>query len=133
MALTTLLGNQIAGALFASAPLQLLSLQVALLKSVPDSSGSGIEVSGGSYAHAQCSPGSDWNIGMNADGKVEVSNLVPISFPSPTNDWGVIAGALLLDSVGNPRVLITLSQTVSVDEGDNQPAFAAGTLTFIFE
>lgn len=63
---------------------------IALFNVTPTSAGGGTEVSGGGYVRQAVS--------FPAPTAGATSNTLPINFPTPSADWGDIAGAALFDA-----------------------------------
>lgn len=101
----------------------------------PYDDASGEEVSGGSYARAQLdADDANWS---EEDPYPYVTgttkNLVDITFPSPTSDWGLVVGFGVWDAPtgGNMLVRGTLDVPLNVVNGGAAPVFPTGALTIV--
>lgn len=86
------------------------------------------EVTGGSYARVQRDPlDANWDNPTPGD----VDNAADIAFPSPTANWGIVAGFFIADAatLGNLLYFGVLTTTKTVNNGDAAPTFSAGALT----
>ena len=85
--------------------------------------------SGGYARVAVTQQDSNWNIPTTSGA---FSNANSIAFPSPTGNWGVITHFAIWDSAtygaGNLLASGALTQSKTVNNGDNAPTFAAGAL-----
>lgn len=100
-----------------------------------DVSGSGTEVSGGSYARvAITNNATNWPsaTGTNPTSK---ANGVAITFPAPTANWGTIVAYAIYDaaSTGNEIVWGALTVNKTVNNGDAAPSFAIGALVITLD
>ncbi len=133
MSMTVSFANQLAGALFSHTPLSVgSSLSVALFTTALDIYGGGVQVNGGGgYVPVSCDA-PDWTVTQNASGMTEVRNAVALVFPVPTASWGTVVSAGLYDG---PTLLcaVDVVPSITIEEGDNPPAFAIGALKFNFE
>lgn len=101
--------------------------------------GSGTEVSGGSYARvAVASSLANWAGTQSAGSTVAstgtngtTSNNGSITFPSPTANWGVVSSVRIWDAStsGNAWLCFNLTAAKTINNGDAAPSFAAGSLT----
>src|SRR5690348_16825531 len=100
------------------------NIYLALFTTAPtDVAGSGVEVSGGSYARVACGPlDADWAAPVAGSG--QSSNLVSFTFPAPTANWGTIVAAAIFDAltVGNMLLRGTLVASKTVNNGDAAPS-----------
>jgi len=101
--------------------------------------GSGTEVTGGSYARvAVTSSLANW-AGTQSAGSTTAStgtsgttsNNGAITFPAPTANWGVVNSVRVWDasSAGNAWLCFNLAVAKTINNGDAAPSFAAGALT----
>jgi hypothetical protein len=101
--------------------------------------GSGTEVTGGSYARvAVTSSLANW-AGTQSPGSTiassgtngTTSNNNAITFPAPTANWGQVVSVRVWDaaSSGNAWLCFNLTTAKTVNNGDAAPSFAAGALT----
>ena len=102
--------------------------------------GSGTEVTGGSYARvAVTSSLANW-AGTQSAGSTTassgtggtISNNNAITFPAPTANWGSVTSVRVWDATtsGNAWLCFNLTTAKTVNNGDAAPSFAAGSLTF---
>ena len=104
-----------------------------------DETGSGTEVSGGSYARVAVTASLANFAGTQSAGSTTASsgtggttsNNGAITFPSPTANWGTITGVRFWDasSGGNAWIYGALTTPKTVNNGDAAPSFAAGSIT----
>jgi hypothetical protein len=104
-----------------------------------DETGSGTEVSGGSYARvAVTSNLTNWAGTQSAGSTVAssgtsgtTSNNVTITSPAPTANWGVVNSVRIWDaeSGGHAWLCFNLTFPKTINNGDAAPSFAAGALT----
>lgn len=101
----------------------------------------GPEVSGGSYARAQLNPDdANWALhedpyevyGLDEDpyeGQY-VTNLVTLTYPAPTADWGTVTWMAIYDALttGNMLFLGPLDVARTILNGDPIPVFPVGSL-----
>lgn len=101
--------------------------------------GSGTEVSGGSYARvAVTSSLANW-AGTQSAGSTTAStgtsgttsNNGTLTFPAPTASWGVVNSVRVWDatSAGNAWLCFNLTAPKTINNGDAAPSFAAGSLS----
>lgn len=108
-------------------------------------SGSGTEVTGGSYARVAVNSSlANW-AGTQASGSTTASsgtgatavtsNNVAVTFPAPTAGWGNIVGFTIWDAASSGNMLFfgALAAAKTVNGGDAQPAFAIGSLALTFD
>jgi hypothetical protein len=108
-------------------------LHVALHTADPLDDASGAEVTGGSYARVQQDPDdANWSAGTSTDG-ITV-NLNPLTFPSPTADWGLVTHAAVWDAPtgGNLIGYGPLATPRSVLNGDGPPVFSPADVVITF-
>jgi hypothetical protein len=109
------------------------------------STGSGTEVTGGSYARvAYTSSLAQW-AGTQSSGSTTLStgtgasaitsNNVAITFPAPTAGWGTVVGFSVWDasSGGNMLFYGALASNKTINNGDSQAIFAIGALALTFD
>lgn len=112
-----------------------------LLTGAPTDAGGGTEVSGGSYARSVLACNTTNFAATNATGSTAAtssgtsgttSNNVPITFPAPTADWGVVTHVGVYDALTSGNLLHygLLSTPKTVNNGDAAPSFAAGAFSF---
>ncbi len=108
------------------------NVHVALFTTDPTDTGTGTEVTGGSYARVAvpCTTGSFSAPAADGSGGRSFSNSVAITFPTPTANWGTVThfGIFHLPTGGNllRHGLITTSRNIL--SGDQSPTFAIGAL-----
>jgi hypothetical protein len=105
------------------------ALWARLWTAAPGEAGGGTEVVGGSYA-AQNLPPLDANWAATVTGNGSTNNLVAITYPAPTANWGTVNAVSLEDaaSAGNELVYSALTTPKTVNNGDAAPSFAIGAL-----
>lgn len=114
------------GTAFPAAP---ANVYVALYTATPsDTSASGTEVSGGSYARVAV-PAAGWSAisgGANGD---QVSNSGAVNFATPTAAWGTVGWFAIYDAItaGNELYWNALTASKTINSGDTVN-FAAGAL-----
>ena len=101
--------------------------------------GSGTEVTGGSYARvAVTSSLANWAGTQSAGSTVAssgtggtTSNNGTITFPAPSANWGVVNSVRVWDAStsGNAWLCFNLTAAKTINNGDAAPSFAAGALT----
>jgi hypothetical protein len=104
-----------------------------------DDTGSGTEVTGGSYARVAVTASLANFAGTQSAGSTTASsgtggttsNNSAITFPAPTANWGTVTGWRLWDasSGGNAWMYSALTTNKTINNGDAAPSFAAGALT----
>jgi len=87
------------------------TLYLALFTTLPDDTGAGTEVSGGSYARQTFS--------MSVTGN-SATNSAEVSFPAATASWGTVVGGAIYDAAtgGNMLVHFSLDVSKAVASGD---------------
>jgi hypothetical protein len=87
------------------------TLYVGLFTSDPGETGSGTEVSGGSYARQ--------TIAFTVTGS-QASNSAAVEFPTATASWGTITYAAIYDALSGGNLLASGALTISktIDSGD---------------
>jgi hypothetical protein len=87
------------------------ALYVGLFTSDPGETGSGTEVSGGSYARQ--------TIAFTVTGS-QASNSAAVEFPTATASWGTITYAAIYDALSGGNLLASGALTISktIDSGD---------------
>lgn len=109
-------------------------LAIALYTAAPgEASGTGTEVTGGSYARVNVPP-LDANWAAPSTGNGVTSNVSIITFPAPTANWGTVTSIQILDntSAGNGLLYGNLSVSKTINNGDAAPTFAANALTVTY-
>lgn len=109
------------------------ALYVSLHTADPTDAASGAEVSGGSYARVQRDPlDANWTGASSTTGLTD--NAAPITFPSPTANWGVVTHFGIWDAStsGNLLVYGALTTPKTINNGDAAPSFATGDLDVTF-
>ena len=104
-------------------------LFVALFTAAPSDSGGGTEVTGGSYARVAVAPSdANWSAASATDGLTD--NVLDITFPLPTANWGTITHMGIFDrlTAGNLMFHGALTLSKTVNNGDPAPKFVAGNL-----
>ena len=98
------------------------SIYIALFTTDPTDSGSGTEVSGGSYARVQCTA---WDAPSNG----ATANTNDITFPAATASWGTVTHMGIFDAstAGNLLFHGALTASKAVGDGDTFK-FLAGAL-----
>lgn len=101
--------------------------------------GSGTEVTGGSYARVTVTSSlANWAGTQSAGSTIAssgtngtTSNNNAITFPAPTGNWGQVVSVRVWDaaSSGNAWLCFNLTTAKTVNNGDAAPSFAAGALT----
>lgn len=115
------------------------TLYFALFTSAPSDAGGGTEVSGGSYSRIGVTASLANFAGTQSAGSTTASsgslattsNNVPVTFPEPTANWGVITHFAVLDAAtsGNPLWHGALAMPKTVNNGDAAPSFAINAFT----
>jgi len=113
-------------------------IYVALFTGPPSDAGPGTEVVGGSYARVQAGPSqSAWTSTQGSTSGPSTgtggmsTNIVAITFPAPTADWGTVTHFGLFDAPtgGNLLMQTALAQPRSVLAGDPAPRFPVSGLS----
>ena len=110
-----------------------------LLTAAPSDSGTGTEVSGGSYARVSVAATlANW-AGTQSPGSTSASsgttgttsNNGSVAFPAPTANWGAITHMGLYDSStgGTLCIYAALGASKTVNNGDAAPSFPAAAFT----
>jgi hypothetical protein len=75
-------------------------------------------------------PPLDANWAATVTGNGSTNNLVAITYPAPTANWGTVNAVSLEDaaSAGNELVYSALTTPKTVNNGDAAPSFAIGAL-----
>lgn len=110
------------------------ALYVSLHTADPTDTGSGTEVSGGSYARVQRDPAdANWTGASSTDGLTD--NVAAITFASPSANWGVVTHFGIWDALttGNLICYGTLTTPKTINNGDAAPSFAIGALDITFQ
>lgn len=110
------------------------AIYVALYKTLPSDDGTGgVEVAGGGYTRVQCGPGdAEWSEPSDGDGCF--ANAVPITFPTPTANWGTVVGfGLWSAATGGTLYLVGSVMPVVGAVGAPALSFAAGALRVVFQ
>jgi hypothetical protein len=106
------LENKVLGHVFGATPYTApATLYVGLFTSNPGETGSGTEVSGGSYARQ--------TIAFTVTGS-QASNTAAVEFPTATASWGTITYAAIYDAVSGGNLLAygALTTSKTIDNGD---------------
>jgi hypothetical protein len=106
------LENKVLGHVFGATPYTApATLYVGLFTSNPGETGSGTEVSGGSYARQ--------TIAFTVTGS-QASNTAAVEFPTATASWGTITYAAIYDAVSGGNLLAygALTTSKTIDSGD---------------
>lgn len=109
------------------------ALWVSLHTADPTDAGTGTEVSGGSYARVQRDPlDANWTAASATNGLTD--NAAPITFPSPTANWGSVTHFGIWDAStsGNLITFGALTTPKTINNGDAAPSFATGDLDITF-
>lgn len=116
------------------------TLYVALFTTAPTDASSGTEVGAASYARVGVTSSViNWAGTQGAGSTVastgtggQTSNNELIEFGTPTENWGTIVAFGLMDAAlgGNLLIYGSLSANKTVNNGDGNPLFQAGTLSF---
>ncbi len=112
MSFSNYLENKVLGHVFgAVAYTAPATLYVGLFTSDPGETGSGTEVSGGSYARQ--------TIAFTVTGS-QASNTAAVEFPTATASWGTITYAAIYDAVSGGNLLAygALTTSKTIDNGD---------------
>jgi hypothetical protein len=106
------LENKVLGHVFGATPYTApATLYVGLFTSSPGETGSGTEVSGGSYARQ--------TIAFTVTGS-QASNTAAVEFPTATASWGTITFAAIYDALSGGNLLAygALTTSKTIDNGD---------------
>lgn len=109
------------------------TLAVGLFTAAPVDAGGGTEVTGGSYARAVLNPlNTNWDAPVSGDGFT--ANTVPITFATPTANWGTVSHFGLFDATTSGNLLIwgPLAPASVISTGDTV-TFQPGMLAFTFK
>lgn len=109
------------------------ALYISLHTANPADDASGTEVSGGSYARVQRDPlDANWTAPSATAGLTD--NAAPITFPSPTANWGSVTHFGIWDASTSGNLLIygALTTAKTINNGDAAPSFATGDLDVTF-
>ena len=112
MSFSNFLENKVLGHVFGATPYTApATLYVGLFTSSPGETGSGSEVSGGSYARQ--------TIAFTVTGN-QASNTAAVEFPTATASWGTITYAAIYDAVSGGNLLAygALTTSKTIDNGD---------------
>lgn len=108
------------------------TLYLALHLADPGIDGTGAEVTGGAYARvAITSNATNWGAPTNSGTEEAITNLLAITFPAPTADWGTITHWALwtATTAGNLVIAGDLPTPRTVLNGDIAPVVPASQLT----
>lgn len=104
-----------------------------------DDTGSGIEVTGGSYDRvavpctlaAWAGTQGAGTTAISSGNSGTTSNNLALPFPAPTANWGQVTGFRIWDAQngGNPMIRRALTTPKTVNAGDDPPRFNVGSLT----
>ncbi len=112
MSFSNYLENKVLGHVFGATPYTApATLYVGLFTSSPGETGSGTEVSGGSYARQ--------TIAFTVTGS-QASNTAAVEFPTATASWGTITFAAIYDALSGGNLLAygALTTSKTIDNGD---------------
>ncbi len=112
MSFSNFLENKVLGHVFGATPYTApATLYVGLFTSNPGETGSGSEVSGGSYARQ--------TIAFTVTGS-QASNTAAVECPTATASWGTITYAAIYDAVSGGNLLAygALTTSKTIDNGD---------------
>lgn len=112
MSFSNFLENKVLGHVFGATPYTApATLYVGLFTSNPGETGSGTEVSGGSYARQ--------TIAFTVTG-AQASNTAAVEFPTATASWGTITFAAIYDALSGGNLLAygALTTSKTIDNGD---------------
>ena len=112
MSFSNFLENKVLGHVFGATPYTApTTLYVGLFTSSPGETGSGSEVSGGSYARQ--------TIAFTVTGN-QASNTAAVEFPTATASWGTITFAAIYDALSGGNLLAygALTTSKTIDNGD---------------
>lgn len=112
MSFSNYLENKVLGHVFGATPYTApATLYVGLFTSNPGETGSGTEVSGGSYARQ--------TIAFTVTG-AQASNTAAVEFPTATASWGTITYAAIYDALSGGNLLAygALTTSKTIDNGD---------------
>lgn len=112
MSFSNYLENKVLGHVFGATPYTApATLYVGLFTSNPGETGSGTEVSGGSYARQ--------TIAFTVTG-AQASNTAAVEFPTATASWGTITFAAIYDALSGGNLLAygALTTSKTIDNGD---------------
>ncbi len=112
MSFSNFLENKVLGHVFGATPYTApATLYVGLFTSNPGETGSGTEVSGGSYARQ--------TIAFTVTGN-QASNTAAVEFPTATASWGTITFAAIYDALSGGNLLAygALTTSKTIDNGD---------------
>lgn len=126
MAKSNYLEEKVLGAVFDGSTFTAVSkVYVALFETDPAETGSGTELSGGSYARVETTPGSDWT---GSGG--QRTNANDIEFPTSTGAQGTANYVALFDAATNGNMLYSaeLSPARDVDSAGIKIVIPAGDL-----
>lgn len=88
--------------------------------SISNGSGTGIELTGGSYTRTVMNPSSsNWSAAIGS-GNETTFNLVSIVFPIATANWGNIVGGCICDALTNGNMLFYFALNTSIFISINQ-------------
>jgi len=109
---------------------------VALYTVLPtDASGSGTEVTGGSYARvAVTNNGTTWPAATGSN-PTQKANGIAITFPAPTANWGTVVGWAIYDasSGGHELAWAPLATNRVINNNDAASSFAIGALVITLD
>ena len=112
MSFSNFLENKVLGHVFGATPYTApATLYVGLFTSSPGETGSGTEVSGGSYARQ--------TIAFTVTGN-QASNTAAVEFPTATASWGTVTFAAIYDALSGGNLLAygALTTSKTIDNGD---------------
>lgn len=106
-------------------------LYVGLMTTACSDAASGTEVSGGSYVRVGVANNSaQWNATSGGNGTT--ANTNPITFATPSADWGQVSHFGIWDAstAGNQLICNALTTPKTINNGDPAPSFSANALTY---
>ena len=112
MSFSNFLEHRVLGHVFGATPYTApTTLYVGLFTSSPGETGSGTEVSGGSYARQ--------TIAFTVTGN-QASNTAAVEFPTATASWGTVTFAAIYDALSGGNLLAygALTTSKTIDNGD---------------
>lgn len=117
------------------------ALYVGLFTTATTDAAGGTEVLGNGYARVQCGPsliawkGTQGTTSGNSSGSGGVtSNAAPVTFPTPSGDWGSIGWYAIFDAASGGNMLFqgALQAMKTVNLGDPAPSFLADQLVLTY-
>lgn len=104
------------------------TLYYALYTVAPTDAGGGTECTGGSYARVGMTANTTNFAAASGSSPSSNSNLVAITFPTPTANWGTVValGILSASTAGTLWRWTALTTPKTINNGDAAPSFAIG-------